>query len=330
MSALERRELAAVTEAPEDDLRRVVGFWGGTALIVGITIGSGIFRKPQTLAGLVPDAVIILALWAFFGLVSLCGALALAELATMLPRTGGPYVFIHAAYGPAAAFVFGWLYLLVATPAAIGALTTFGAELLLGLAGWAPRTSRRARCPPSPSVAIVLLGAANLRGARLGSAIQEMLTVLKVGALVLVMALAFFASGGSFTHLGERAATSVGASALGRAAASVIWAYDGWIAVSMIAGEIVAAEKQMRRIVIAGMLGIVLLYLGANIAYFYVMPVAEMAQAHEGVPQRIAASVLGPGGAVLVPSSSSPACSGPPTGTCSPSRACRTPSPGTA
>jgi APA family basic amino acid/polyamine antiporter len=282
------------------DLRRVVGFWGGTALIVGITIGSGIFRKPQTLAALVPDAVIILALWIGFGLVSLCGALALAELATMLPRTGGPYVFIHAAYGPAAAFVFGWLYLLVATPAAIGALTTFGAELLLGLAGLAPKDFPPGAVPAVASVAIVLLGAANLRGARLGTAIQGTLTVLKVSAILLVVALAFFVSGGSFGHLGERAASGVSASALGRAAASVIWAYDGWIAVSMIAGEIVAAEKQMRRIVIAGMLAIVVLYLAANVAYFYVMPVAEMAQAREGVPQRIAASVLGPGGAVLV------------------------------
>ncbi len=289
-----------LTGASGGDLRRVVGFWGGTALIVGITIGSGIFRKPQTLAGLVPDAVIILALWTFFGFVSLCGALALAELSTMLPRTGGPYVFIHAAYGPAAAFVFGWLYLLVATPAAIGALTTFGAELLLGLAGWAPKDFPPGAVPAVASVAIVLLGAANLRGTRLGTAIQGTLTVLKVSAILLVMALAFFAGGGSFAHLGERAASSVSASALGRAAASVIWAYDGWIAVSMIAGEIVAAEKQMRRIVIAGMLAIVLLYLGANVAYFYVMPVAEMALAQEGVPQRIAASVLGPGGAVLV------------------------------
>ncbi|HEY7513757.1 MAG TPA: amino acid permease, partial [Vicinamibacteria bacterium] len=266
----------------------------------GITIGSGIFRKPQTLAGLVPDATVILALWVGFGLVSLCGALALAELSTLLPRTGGPYVFIHAAYGPAAAFVFGWLYLLVATPAAIGALATFGAELLLGLAGWSPRDFPRGAVPAVASVAIVLLGAANFRGARLGSAIQGTLTVLKVGALVLVMVLATLAGGGSFTHLGERAATSVSASALGRAAASVIWAYDGWIAVTMIAGEIVAAEREMKRIVIGGMLGIVLLYLGANVAYFYAMPVAEMATAAEGVPQRIAASVLGPGGAVLV------------------------------
>src|SRR5215212_9894212 len=115
-----------------DGLRRVIGFWGGLAVIVGITIGSGIFRKPYTLAKDVGDPIAILGLWAGFGIVSLCGALALAELSSMLPRTGGAYVFIHAAYGDAAAFVFGWLYLLVTTPATNGALATFFAELMIG------------------------------------------------------------------------------------------------------------------------------------------------------------------------------------------------------
>src|SRR5688572_2473963 len=113
----------------QGSLERVIGFWGGLALIVGITIGSGIFRKPYTLARDVGDPLAILALWVGFGLVSLCGALAVAELATMMPATGGVYVYLRAAYGDAAAFVFGWLFLLVTTPAAIGALATFFAEL---------------------------------------------------------------------------------------------------------------------------------------------------------------------------------------------------------
>ena len=83
---------------------------------MGITIGSGIFRKPYTLARDVGDPAVILGLWVFFGLVSLCGALALAELSSMLPHTGGAYVYLRAAYGDAAAFVFGWLYLLVSHP----------------------------------------------------------------------------------------------------------------------------------------------------------------------------------------------------------------------
>ena len=72
-----------------DDLRRVIGFWGGTALIVGITIGSGIFRTPPTIAGFVPSPLVIMALWVAFGLISICGALTVAELSSMLPRTGG-------------------------------------------------------------------------------------------------------------------------------------------------------------------------------------------------------------------------------------------------
>src|SRR5690242_4816061 len=89
------------------DLRRVIGFWGGTALIVGITIGSGIFRKPYSLAQLIPDPMIILGLWAAFGVISICGALAIAELSSMMPKTGGVYVYLRAAYGDSSAFVFG-------------------------------------------------------------------------------------------------------------------------------------------------------------------------------------------------------------------------------
>src|SRR2546428_12226497 len=107
------------------DLKRVIGFWGGTALIIGITIGSGIFRKPGTLAGNLPNPWVILSLWAGFGAICILGALTVAELASMLPRTGGSYVFLRAAYGDSSAFVFGWIYLLVTSPAGVGALATF-------------------------------------------------------------------------------------------------------------------------------------------------------------------------------------------------------------
>ena len=116
-------------------LRRVIGFWGGTALIVGITIGSGIFRKPPTIAGLVPNPLVIMGLWTAFGLISVCGALTAAELSSLLPRPGGVYVFLHEAFGDAAAFVFGWVYVLVTTPANIAALAAVFSEFFLNLLG---------------------------------------------------------------------------------------------------------------------------------------------------------------------------------------------------
>jgi basic amino acid/polyamine antiporter, APA family len=287
-----------MTPPPADKaLERVIGFWGGLALIVGITIGGGIFRKPHTLARDVGDPAVILGLWVAFGVVSLCGALALAELCSMLPHTGGVYVYLRTAYGDAAAFVFGWLYLLVSTPAAIGALATFFAELLLGLLGWDPGRTAAWTIPGIASVTILVLSIVNLLGARLGSAVQAVFTFLKVGALLALMVASFTVPGGSFAHL---APAGHAARNIGSGAASVIWAYDGWVAVSMIAGEVVAPAKMMRRVIIGGMLLIVLLYVGANIGYFYALPVEAMAHETGGVPQRIMADRIGPMGAALI------------------------------
>ncbi len=277
------------------DLPRVVGFWGGLSLIVGITIGSGVFRKPYTLARDVGDPAWILGLWLAFGFVSLCGALALAELCSMLPQTGGVYVYLRAAYGDAAAFVFGWLYLLVTTPATLGALSTFFAELLLGLLGRPPDDA--VAVPLIAAVVIVVFTAINLRGTRWGSAVQTLFTVVKVAALLALMLASFASGGGSFAHL---APSPEGGRNLGAGAASVIWAYDGWIAVSMIAGEVAAPERRMRRIIVAGMLTIVVLYVGVNVGYFYALPVAEMAGEAVGVPQRIVGDLLGPVGSTLI------------------------------
>lgn len=287
-----------MTEPPDDKaLERVIGLWGGLAVIVGITIGSGIFRKPQTLARDVGDPAAILGLWVGFGLVSLCGALALAELSSMLPHTGGVYVYLRSAYGDAAAFVFGWLFLLVSTPAAIGALATFFAELLLGLLGRDPGRTGSWTVPALACLTILVLSAVNLLGARLGSAVQSVFALLKVGALVALIVASFTVPGGSFAHL---APSGDAARNLGSGAASVIWAYDGWVAVSMVAGEVLAPEKMMRKVIVGGMLLIVFLYVGANVGYFYALPVGVMAQETGGVPQLIMADLLGPIGAGLI------------------------------
>jgi APA family basic amino acid/polyamine antiporter len=213
----------------------------------------------------------------------------------MLPRTGGVYVFLRAAYGDAAAFVFGWLYLLVATPAAIGALATFFGELLLVLAGADP--GRTWLVPAVAAATIVVLSAVNVLGARLGSGVQGVFTVAKVAALVALILTCFVLTSGSFRHL---APAPGGGRHLGSGAASVIWAYDGWVAGSMIAGEVIGAERLMRRIIVAGVLTIVALYLGANLGYFYALPVGAMALQAGGVPQKIMADAFGRAGMVAI------------------------------
>src|SRR5204862_6093569 len=152
------------------DLRRVIGFAGGTALIVGITIGSGIFRTPPTIAGLVPHPLVIMGLWTALGLISVCGALSLAELSTLLPRAGGVYVFLREAYGDAAAFVFGWLYVLITTPTAVASLAVVFAEFLLNLLGVPAAT---VVVHAIAIAAIIVLTGANVLGARVGAAVSE-------------------------------------------------------------------------------------------------------------------------------------------------------------
>jgi len=214
----------------------------------------------------------------------------------MLPQTGGVYVYLRAAYGDAAAFVFGWLFLLVTTPATNGALATFFGELILGVTGVRFGPDFPWRVPAVGALIVLALTVVNLLGARLGSAVQTLLTLIKVSALLLLMLVSFTLPGGSFAHL---APVPGGPHALGVGAASVIWAYDGWISVSMVAGEVVAPERLMRRIIVAGVLTIAFLYVGANIGYFYAMPIAEMAR-HPVVPQWIMGQRLGSGGAVLI------------------------------
>src|SRR5882762_1247562 len=264
-------------QSPPQDLRRVIGFAGGTALIVGITIGSGIFRTPPTIAGLVPNPLVIMGLWTAFGLISICGALAVAELSTLLPEAGGVYVFLREAYGDAAAFVFGWLYVLVTTPTAVASLATVFAEFLLNLLGIPAGVTT---VQLIAIAAIVTLTGANVLGARVGAAVSEVTTLVKVTALAAIILGAFLLGHGSDSNFTEGGTVHGGG--LARAVAAVIWTYDGWIAVSMIAGEVIAPEQLMKRIIIVGMLVIVTLYIGANLAYLYIMPVGVMAQQKGG------------------------------------------------
>ncbi len=278
------------------DLRRVIGFAGGTALIVGITIGSGIFRTPPTIAGLVPNPLVIMGLWTAFGVISICGALAVAELSTMLPQAGGVYVFLRQAYGDAAAFVFGWLYVLITTPTTIAALSVVFGEFLLNLLGVPVRSST---VQLIAIAAIISLTFANVLGAQVGAAVSGVTTLVKVTALAAIILSAFLLGNGSMSHLAEGGAVQGGG--LARAVAAVIWTYDGWIGVSMIAGEVVAPERLMKRIIIVGMLVIVTLYIGANLAYLYIMPVGVMAQQKEAIARTVMTAIAGPaGGAVIM------------------------------
>jgi APA family basic amino acid/polyamine antiporter len=204
-------------------------------------------------------------------------------------------VFLREAYGDAAGFVFGWLFVLVTTPTAIAALATVFSEFLLSLLG---RAADAATVQMIAIAAIVTLTCANVRGARVGAAVSKVTSLVKVTALAAIILGAFLLGDGSLSHFTEGGVVERGG--LARAVASVIWTYDGWIAVSMIAGEVVAPERLMKRIIITGMLVIVTLYIGANLAYLYMMPVGIMAQQKEAIARTVMTAIAGPAGGTVI------------------------------
>jgi amino acid transporter len=273
-----------------------IGVWGGIALIVGITIGSGIFRTPGSIAQWVPDPKIVLSLWVLFGLVSLCGSLSVTELASMMPRSGGVYVYLRAAYGDGTAFVFGWLYLIVAGPAATGALATFSTELIAQFfPGSLEVGNLAARCVAAGLV--VGLSLANLAGLTWGTTIQYVLTGAKLLTLLAVIVLAFGSGRGDWAHFGDSAPAKP--EHVAGVMAAILFTYDGWVMVSLVAGEIRSPEKRMRTILAGGMLLITGLYLAANLAYFYVFSQAQIA-GEPIVAAKLVGLIVGPWGATAI------------------------------
>ena len=279
------------------DVRRAIGFWSGVGLLVGTMIGGGVFRTPASIALVLADPRQILGLWVFFGVVSMCGALTLAELATLLPRTGGVYVYLRAAYGDGAAFVFGWLYMFAAVPSGLAALAVFFGELVLGLAG----TTSAATPWGIPVIAagmIILFSAANIAGQRLGSGIQNVFAVIKVGALLVLIVVALASSQGEAARWFAAPATSSAAGDLAAATKSVMFTFNGWVYICLVGGELKLNGRRLARLIFAGTGAVVLLYVLANVAYIYLIPLDAMPGTV--VAREVMERVTGPiGGAIM-------------------------------
>src|SRR5688572_25470313 len=165
-----------------DPFTRRLGFWSALGLVVGVTIGSGIFRTPASIAARVPDPALMLGVWVVGGLISLAGALSVAELAAALPYTGGWYVYLREGWGRLAGFLFGWAELVLIRATANGAIATVFSEYFLRSMGYDPAANGLA----ADYVAVAaIFGAAaiNIRGVQLGAAIAGVSSAAKFAAL---------------------------------------------------------------------------------------------------------------------------------------------------
>jgi APA family basic amino acid/polyamine antiporter len=281
-------------------LSRRLGFWSAIGIVIGVTIGSGIFRTPAVIAERVPDPMLMLAVWLVGGAISLCGALSVAELAAALPQTGGWYVYLRESWGRLAGFLFGWAELVLIRASATGAISTVFSAYLLRSLGYDASAYERTTAYVA---AVTIAGAAlvNIRGVQLGAAIAGVSTLAKFSALGLIVLLSAALGGGAGGSTAHFTATAgpVDAGLFGLALISVLWAYDGFADLSFAAGEVESPGRTLPRAIIAGTVAIVAIYLAANAAYLYVIPIEQVA-ASPLVAADTMQAIFGPIGVALV------------------------------
>ena len=265
--------------ARDSSLPRRLGLWSAIAVLVGSTIGSGIFRSPAGIADKLPGPLPLLAIWLTGGIFALCGALTLAEVAGAFPRTGGVYVFIRESWGRLPAFLFGWAELVLIRAAALGAISTTFSEYFIRVLGHDPRVAPYSQYVHYvAAVAILLTATFNYVGIKWGALVQNVTTLAKTGALLAIIVLALVIglpqTGGHFTPAVPPG--SFDTARFGLALVSVLWVYDGWADVSFVGGEVQDPQRNLPRVLIGGTLIVITLYALANVAYLAVLPVEEI------------------------------------------------------
>jgi amino acid transporter len=296
-------------------LSRRLGFWSSVGFVIGMTIGSGIFRTPAQIAARVPDPTLMLAVWVLGGVVTLCGALSMAELASSLPQAGGFYVFIREAWGRPAAFVFTWSELVLIRAAGLSGIATVFGEYFLRSLGYDPIV-HAAAADYCAIAGIVVATLANVRGVQTGALMTGVTSAAKFAALALIAIAAIIfgsAAGASFAHFAPSSLAPSDAPShaapshlalfspglFGLAFISVLWAYDGFGDLSFLAGEVRDPERTLPRAIIGGTLAIIAIYLTTNAAFMYVLPIETVAKSPLIAADTMSA-LVGPIGASFV------------------------------
>ncbi len=257
----------------EERLPRHLGLWSAAAVLVGTTIGSGIFRVPREVAAALGDPKAMLLIWVVGGIVTLTGALTIAELAAAYPRSGGIFAYILEAFGPLPAFLYGWAELSVIRAAAIGGISLVFATYL---GEFLPLDDQQERWVASGVILIIAL--LNYLGVGAASLLMNVTTILKYGAMAGLGLFAFAVGGGTTANfVTPSPAATVTLSTMLTALVPIMWTYDGWSNLSFIGGEVKEPGRNLPRALILGTVAIVVIYLFVNLAYLYMIPASQMA-----------------------------------------------------
>ncbi len=280
-------------------LAKRIGFWSATAIVIGSVIGSGVFMKPASMAGQLGSPVWLTLVWVIAGLFSLFGALIYAELGAMMPETGGLYVYFRKMFGEFVAYLYGWSAFSVVNTAAIAAIAFVCAQyadFFLQLPRFSEATEQSIiwHIPfvgdlfplknfgvKSLAIAVVTgLTWLNYRSVKAGSSFQLISTIVKIGVIAaLVIGIFFFADGTVQNFFQSENPKQGGALLSGVIAAltGAFFAYDGWINITFVAGEIKQPQRNIPKSLFTGVIACIIVYVLVNQAYLYVLPIEKVA-----------------------------------------------------
>ncbi len=304
------------TDSPSDSgsadhkptLVRGLGLLDSVLLLVSGVIGSSIFLTAKDIAGPLPHPVLFLLVWVLGALISLCACFAFAELGSMFPDSGGQYIYLREAYGDLIAFLYGWMLFAVANGGTIAALSVASASYIGQVV---PFVSQQhviftvagivfTRAHLFGLLLIAVLTYVNVVGLRWGALLQNVSTATKFTAMAAFVILGFAIGKGSWSHFKpEGVSLTMGlgpmqlVSALGVGLIAVFWAYDGWVYITWVSGEVKNPRRNVPLAMLLGVLAIAVIYIAMNLTYIYALPLKQIA-AYETIAHASAAALFSP------------------------------------
>ena len=296
---------------PQPTLIRGLSLLDSVLLLAGGIIGSSIFLTAKDIAGPLPHPVLFFLVWVLGALISMCAAFAFAELGSMFPDSGGQYVYLREAFGDLIAFLYGWMLFAVANGGTIAALSVASAAYLGAIF---PAISQEhviftaagvtlTRVHVVALISIVVVTWINVIGLRKGAILQNVATWAKFVAMGAFVLLGFALGKGSWANFTAGANTPAGItmgltsaqllSALGVGLIAVFWAYDGWVYITWVAGEVKEPKRNVPRAMVLGIIVVAVVYLAMNLTYVYAMPLTEVAK-HETIAATAAEMLFSP------------------------------------
>lgn len=252
-----------------------ISLWTAVSIVIGCVIGSGVFVKPGRVLSAAGSSDSALLAWLLGGLITLAGGLTVAEIASRIPKSGGVYAYMEELYGKKWGFVVGWVQSVIYGPALMSALSLYFASLFAQFFGMADTQVR-----PIAYIAMFILCTVTALGTHYSAWISSATTVLKLIPIAVIGIFGLAMGTNSIFGMPVASNSSV-AGGLGTAILATLWAYDGWIQVANIAGEIREPSKNLPRAIVIGLVGAMIAYLMVNMALFHVVPVDQIATLNE-------------------------------------------------